>query len=111
MFERLVVVVLPLLVIFVPLINFMPQLVRWRVRSRIYRWYGELKLLERDVEGRTGTLPIEKWLADLDRIERAAEHIKTPASFASESYTLREHIGLVRRTVMEKARGANAAGT
>jgi len=109
--ERLVVVVLPLLVIFIPLINFMPQLVRWRVRSRIYRWYGELKLLERDVERRTGTLPIDRWLADLDRIERAAEHIKTPASFASESYTLREHIGLVRRTVMEKARVANAART
>jgi len=106
--ERLVVVVLPLLVIFIPLINFMPQLVRWRVRSRIYRWYGELKLLERDVERRTGTLPIERWLADLDRIERAAEHIKIPASFASESYTLREHIGLVRRAVMEKAREANA---
>jgi hypothetical protein len=108
--ERLVVVVLPLLVILIPLINFMPQLLRWRIRSRIYRWYGELKLLEHDVEVRTGALPIDKWLADLDRIQLAAEHIKTPASFASESYTLREHIGLVRRIVMERARGADAAG-
>lgn len=101
--ERLVVVVLPLLVVLIPVINFMPKLIRWRLRSRIYRWYGELKLLERDVERRTGTLPIDRWLADIDRIERAAEHIKTPASFASESYTLREHIGLVRRAVMDKA--------
>jgi TRAP-type uncharacterized transport system substrate-binding protein len=101
--ERLIVVVLPLLVIFVPLINFLPQILRWRVRSRIYRWYGELKLLERDVESRTGMLPIEKWLADLERIERAVENIKTPASFASESYTLREHIELVRRSVLAKA--------
>jgi len=108
--ERLVVVVLPLLVIIVPLINFMPQLLRWRVRSRIYRWYGELKLLEREVEDRKGTLPIERWLADLDRIQRAAEHIRTPASFASESYTLREHIGLVRRTVMERARAVDGTG-
>jgi hypothetical protein len=46
---------------------------------------------------------VEKGLADLDRIERAAENIKTPVSFASESYTLREHINLVRRTVLEKA--------
>ena len=109
--ERLVVVVLPLLVIFVPVINFLPQVMRWRVRSRIFRWYGELKLLERDVAGRTGTLPIERWLADLDRIERGAEHIKTPARFASESYTLREHIGLVRRMVTDRAAGASAAGT
>jgi len=105
--ERLVIVVLPLLVIVIPIVNFLPQALRWRVRSRIYRWYGELKLLERDVEARTGTLPIERWLDDLDRIERAAETVKIPARFASEAYTLREHIGLVRRAVMARAGAVN----
>jgi TRAP-type uncharacterized transport system substrate-binding protein len=100
--ERLIVVVLPLLVVFVPIFNFLPQVLRWRTRSRIYRWYGELKLLELDVERRTGALPIDKWLADLDRIDRAAEHVKIPASFASEAYTLREHVNLVRRAVLAK---------
>ena len=101
--ERLIILLVPLLVVLVPLINFLPQILRWRVRSRIYRWYGELTLLERDVAVRTGTLPIERWLADLDRIEQAAARIRTPASYASEAYTLREHIGLVRRTVLAKA--------
>jgi hypothetical protein len=76
--------------------------------SRIYRWYGELAVLECDVAGRTGELPIERWLADQDRIQRAAEQMRTPTRFASESYTLREHIGLVRREVLAKA-GAIAA--
>jgi hypothetical protein len=31
--------------------------------------------------------------------------VKTPASYASEVYTLREHIALVRRNVMAKAQG------
>jgi len=101
--ERLIVLLVPLLVVLVPLFNFLPQALRWRVRSRIYRWYGELTLLERDVGARTGTPPIEQWLADLDRIEQAAARIRTPASFASEAYTLREHIGLVRRMVLAKA--------
>jgi TRAP-type uncharacterized transport system substrate-binding protein len=101
--ERLIIVVVPLLVILVPLINYLPQVLRWRVRSRIYRWYGELKLLEREVASREGTLPVEKWLHDLDRIEQAAQGIKTPISFASEAYTLREHIRLVRRAVLAKA--------
>jgi TRAP transporter TAXI family solute receptor len=101
--ERLIIVVVPLLVILVPLMNYLPQMLRWRVRSRIYRWYGELKLLERDVASREGTLPVEKWLSDLDRIEQAAQGIKTPISFASEAYTLREHIGFVRRAVLAKA--------
>lgn len=100
--ERAIIVLVPLVVVLVPLLNFLPQVLRWRARSRIYRWYGELTLLERDVATRKHALPIEKWLQDLDRIERAAEHIVTPASFASEAYTLREHIGLVRRRVLAK---------
>jgi len=101
--ERLIILLVPLLVVLVPIVNFLPQVLRWRVRSRIYRWYGELTLLERDVGARTGTLPIEQWLADLNRIEQGAARIRTPASYASEAYTLREHISLVRRTVLAKA--------
>jgi len=43
-----------------------------------------------------------QWLADLDRIERAVAQIHTPTGFASEAYTLREHIALVRRAVLER---------
>jgi TRAP transporter TAXI family solute receptor len=101
--ERTIIVVVPLLVVLVPLINYLPQFLRWRVRSRIYRWYGELAIMERDVANRTGPLPIEQWLRDLERIERAVEEIKTPTKFASEAYTLREHIALVRRSVLARA--------
>jgi TRAP transporter TAXI family solute receptor len=101
--ERAVIVIVPLVVILVPLLNFLPQFVRWRARSRIYRWYGKLALLERDVATSQGTLPVAKWLQDLDQIEQAVGRIRTPASFASEAYTLREHIALVRRAVLAKA--------
>ena len=95
MAERAIIILLPLAAILFPLFNYLPQFLRWRARSRIYRWYGELALLERDVATRTGALPTETWLANLDRIERSVAQIRTPAGFASEAYTLREHIGLV----------------
>ena len=104
--ERFVIIVVPLLVVTVPLLNFLPQIMRWRVRSRIHRWYGELTLLEREVRSREGDLPIERWLSDLERIQRTAERVTTPASFASEAYTLREHIDLVRRALLAKAAAA-----
>lgn len=97
--ERAIIIVLPLAAILFPLFHYLPQLIRWRVRSRIYRWYGELALLERDVAARTGELPIDKWLGDLSRIEEAVARIHPPAGFASEAYTLREHISLVRRAI------------
>jgi TRAP transporter TAXI family solute receptor len=104
--ERFIIVVVPLLVVMLPVMRFLPSIISWRVRSRIYRWYGELTLLERDVRMRKGELPIERWLADLERIQRSAERVITPASFASEAYTLREHIELVRRAVISAAAGA-----
>ncbi len=102
--ERAIIVLLPLAVVLVPLFNYLPKFLEWRVRSRIYRRYGELSLLEKEVNTRTGELPIDRWLRDLDRIEQAVEQIQTPDKFASEAYTLREHVGLVRRAVMAKAK-------
>jgi TRAP transporter TAXI family solute receptor len=106
--ERFIIIVVPLLVVMVPLVKFLPAFMRWRVRSRIYRWYGELTLLERDVRSREGELPTTRWLSDLDRIQRGVERGTTPASFASEIYTLREHIDLVRRAVLSKAASGGA---
>jgi TRAP-type uncharacterized transport system substrate-binding protein len=107
--ERAIIILVPLAAVLVPLFHYLPQLLRWRVRSRVYRWYGELALLERDVAERTGPPPTEKWLADLKRIERAAARIHIPSGYASEAYTLREHIALVRRSVLARTRSHHSA--
>jgi TRAP transporter TAXI family solute receptor len=103
MVERFIIIVLPLLAVLVPIMRLLPAVVAWRVRSKIYRWYGELALLEREVATRSDSPPIEKWLTDLQRIERAAERVSPPANYASEVYTLREHIEFVRRAVLVRA--------
>ena len=99
--ERFIIIVVPLLVVALPIVQFLPEVMAWHVRSRIYRWYGELTLLERDVRSREGNLPIYRCLADLERNQRLPSRPNRPASFASEAYTLREHIDLVRREVVE----------
>ena len=50
----------PLLVVVVPVMRFLPALTRWHVRSRIYRWYGELKYIEDDLARveRNGPFPV-----------------------------------------------------
>jgi TRAP transporter TAXI family solute receptor len=97
--ERTIVVVVPLLVLLVPLFNHLPQLLRWRIRRRIFRWYGELVLLERAIETHAEAPRLARWQQDLDRIERAVAHIRTPPSYAGEVYQLRTHVALVRRTL------------
>jgi hypothetical protein len=110
--ERAIVLFIPAAVILVPLLSRLPQLLVWRVRSRIYRWYGELALLERDVDAGVAPLPIDRWLADLDRIGRGAAGMRAPSMFASEVYSLRSHIDMVRANVMKRRRdgGGEQAG-
>jgi TRAP transporter TAXI family solute receptor len=97
--ERMVVLLVPLVVILIPLFRILPPLYSWQVRSRMYRWYGELKFLEREVEADRGEMPVSGYLERLDRIERNVNGLKVPLAFTSELYTLRQHIDFVREKI------------
>src|SRR5262249_18832486 len=104
--DRVLVVVLPLLVIVVPATRAAPALYRWRVRSRIYRWYGALMAIEREMSlARTDE---ERHLIarKLDDIQRAVADLKTPLSFADQLYVLRDHVAMVRRRLSESSSAA-----
>jgi hypothetical protein len=79
------------------------------VRSRIYRWYGDLIALERSAGAKAAPQEREKLLKRLDEVEIEVNKIKTPLAFADEFYILREHIGLVRARLADGA-AAVAAG-
>src|SRR5262245_221599 len=69
--DRLWVVLLPILAISVPLVKLVPPLYRWRVRSRIYRWYARLKEIELQLEDKSSTVKLEEMLERLEKIESA----------------------------------------
>ncbi|MBS1172205.1 MAG: transporter solute receptor family protein, partial [Proteobacteria bacterium] len=85
-----------------PLMKITPPLYSWRVRSRIYRWYGELKFLEYEAESNPHGRTPQEWDAALDRVEHAVNRIPTPLAFADQLYTLRTHIAMVRQNLERK---------
>jgi hypothetical protein len=91
---------LPLLVVLFPLIRFAPQIYGWRVRSRIYRRYGELKFLEYELNANSGLHTRAEWIGKLEDIEKDAGTIRTPLAFSDMLYTLRAHIDLVRHAIL-----------
>jgi TRAP-type uncharacterized transport system substrate-binding protein len=95
--DRLLVVLLPLLVVIVPATRIAPALYRWRIRSRIYRWYGALMAIEREMRGTPTPEQKEKVHTRLDEIARAVNELRTPPSFADQLYVLRDHVAAVRR--------------
>lgn len=105
--DRILVIVVPLVVILVPGARLVPMLYGWRVRSRIYRWYGALITIERGALGDCAEHERDALLNRLDQIEAAVNRMKMPLAFADQFYVLREHIGFVRHRLAQMgARGA-----
>lgn len=101
--DRMVVMLIPLFAVLIPVFKFAPTLYGWRVRSRIYRRYGELKFLEAEVERHPDLDQRAEWLKQLDVIERDVNRIPAPLAFSDMLYTLRGHIGLVRDAILKRS--------
>jgi hypothetical protein len=107
LFDRLWVVVVALAALVIPLSKIVPPLYVWRIRSRVYRWYGQLRAveqtLEKELEMSAAPAHRKEVRADLlrrlDDIEARVNHISIPLSYADALYGLRSHINFVRQRV------------
>lgn len=91
--DRMWPVLLSIVAILIPLSRTVPPLYAFRIRSRIFRWYGQLRGLEDSI----GKRPTTELLGELDAIEGKVEQVSVPLSYADELYSLRSHINMVRR--------------
>ncbi len=98
--SRLLIVIVPLLVVVVPSLRYVPLLYRWRIDSRIHRRYGELMELERQALGNVSEDRRVEMLRKLAAIEESVISRKMPGSHAEQVYVLREHIDFVRKKLL-----------
>ena len=106
--DRLLVMLVPLIAIAFPLFRLLPLLYAWRVRSRIYRWYGELKFLEAEVEREPSAAKVEAHLRRLEEIEAAVNRTRIPLAYSEHLYIFREHVAMVRDKIRSRAPAAAA---
>ncbi|NYH18480.1 TAXI family TRAP transporter solute-binding subunit [Paraburkholderia bryophila] len=99
--DRLLVVVVPLIVLLVPALRLVPSLYAWRVKSRIYRWYGALIAIERSALSEYSATERASLIERLDAIEESVNGLKMPLAYADQFYVLREHIGFVRQRLTQ----------
>lgn len=99
--DRMWVVLVSLLAVLLPLSRVVPPLYVFRIRSRVFRWYGRLRDIEDGLaRGRGDTAAL---LQELDQLDRRVETLNIPLAYAEELYALRSHIVLVRRKVQAAA--------
>jgi TRAP-type uncharacterized transport system substrate-binding protein len=97
---RTLAVLVPIVLLLIPGIRLAPAIYRWRIESRIHRWYKVLLDLERDAQNSTGPERRAELLKKLDEIEASVNRIVVPASFGDLFYGLRGHVTFVRNSLL-----------
>ena len=103
--DRMWPVLVTIVAALIPLSRMLPPLYQFRIRSRIFRWYAQL----REVEDAVGKRPAGDLLAELKEIETRVEGVTVPLSYADELYSLRSHIQMVSNRLRIPAAAMEAA--
>lgn len=99
--DRLKVLLIPLITLLIPLAKVLPLAYRWRVRSRIFRWYKELIRIEQAIVRTQDPVVRHKLLAELAKIADHIRDVQVPMSYADELYSLRRHAQMVLQRLTE----------
>jgi len=95
--DRMWPAILTIIAVLLPLSRILPPLYTFRIRSRVFRWYRQL----REVEEAIGRRPNAELLHELEAIERRVEQVTVPLSYADELYSLRTHIHMVAERLID----------
>jgi hypothetical protein len=80
--------------ILLPLSRVVPPVYQFRIRSRVFRWYGQLRAIEARMQD--GSAKQGELAKELDELDERVGRIHVPLSYADELYALRQNIRLVR---------------
>ena len=97
--NRMIIMLLPLLALLFPLFKLMPTVYRWRMRSKIYRWYSELETVDTEMNREDLTVNLDEHLLMIDNLEEKVSNISVPSAYSEELYSLRLHIDMLRNKI------------
>ena len=96
--DRMWVALLSIMVVLIPLSRLVPPLYVFRMRSRVFRWYADLRKIESAYAAAAATAEHDRstLLAELATLDERVGQIQVPLSYTEELYALRQNIALVR---------------
>ena len=94
--HSLLLALIPLVGILYPLWSGLPQLYEWQMRRRVYRLYGELKWIERELHDTRDVERRRALLRQLDQLEERVFRMRLPNAYTGLGYTFRLHIQTLR---------------
>ena len=110
LFQRLLILLVPLIAVVIPVMRFFPGVYAWRVRARLFRWYRELAKVEAESTQGPDPQRVQDLLARLGTIEEGVGRTRVPLLYSDYAYNLKLHIDLVRTKLQRLAGGPGTGG-
>lgn len=99
--NRLVILAIPLITLFIPISRILPPVYHWQMRSRIYRWYEVLHEVESALQA--GEIDASEAYGRLSKLEKELlTEVDVPLAYMEEFYALRTHIELIQYKAQRK---------
>lgn len=93
--DRMKILLIPLVMLLLPIIKGIQPLYKWSIRSKIYKWYKEVRALDLLMDSSNK----EELKAQIDRLEELKKEMKkvtnVPLSYMGEYYSLVAHLELM----------------
>lgn len=99
--DRLKILLVPFIPLLLVVFKMAPPLYRWRIRSRIYRWYENLRALDHLLLMEPTPEAARRALETLEGVEKEITEVSVPLSYMDEFYNLRLHLELIERKLAE----------
>jgi len=90
--DRMKILLLPLLTLLFPLFKAAPPVYRWRIRSKIYRWYRVLREVDQELDREPDAEAVAALVERLRLVQVEVADVDVPLSYMEEFYNLRMHI-------------------
>ena len=102
--DQIKLLAIPLITILLPLGKLFPVVYRWRIRSKIIRWYRILREIDQKLEQNKGAADYSEEIARLRRLEIELAEVSVPLGYMEEFYNMRLHVTYVMDLLEEHHR-------
>jgi hypothetical protein len=101
-FDRMKMMILPLVTLLLPLLRVAPPVYRWSIRSKIYRWYRVLRAIDQRMKDADAATDFSDDIRRLQSMEVELAEVSVPLSYMAEFYSLRLHVEFVLARLKER---------
>lgn len=100
--NRFVILLVPVIVLLLPMLRTVPRIYAWRMRSRVYRHYDDIKSIDTEVRAVDSEPDLEALDRRLVEIDGSLAELDLPLPYSEFAYTARLHIDLVRKRIADR---------